>query len=453
MNLPVDLTIIVPVYNGSNYIFECLQSIKGNRSENIEVLIVNDGSNDDHLTRKIVKRYFPEFKYIELISNMGVAQALNIGIENASGTYISWISHDDRIKHNYVKETQNYIKNCNNKIFIHDFDIIDPHNNLVHKDIYLNTVGELGNSDNDIQSLFLYGRLNGCTLVIHRDIFLKYGKFNQAKKFTQDYDYWSRLINKEIFTFTNKNLIDYRIHDTNGTKENGFKEEGIELWSNLIQTDEFSELLKIPEYMNIFLFYLTTSPFKEILTLLRDSKRYTFTRIQLEMINKNLNSNLILFKSSKKFNERSLMDIFLLSIIHRLYGPIVYRKDVITMMNRLELSPLQNWIIKVILISKKLFNRLFWKILKKYSNLLSYTGSTKYMLLYNSTTTTEVNTYGELNRIAILENFFSVDYMSSFFSIKKYQDHKFLNYIKKRIFILKNMQLNGNYIILDKIDS
>jgi hypothetical protein len=75
------------------------------------------------------------------------------------------------------------------------------------------------------------------------------------------------------------------------------------------------------------------------------------------------------------------------------------------------------------------------------------------MLLYNSTTTTEANTYGELNRIAILENFFSVDYMSSFFSIKKYQDHKFLNYIKKRIFILKNMQLNGNYIILDKIDS
>jgi glycosyltransferase involved in cell wall biosynthesis len=441
MNLPVDLSIIVPVYNGSNYIFECLQSIKENRCENIEVVIVNDGSNDNQLTRKIVKRYFPEFKYIELISNTGTGQALNIGIENATGKYISWISHDDRLKHNYVKETQNFIKNCNNKIFVHDYDVIDSFNKLCQKDIYVNTFGELGNTDNDIQSLFLLGKLNGCTLVIPRDILLKYGKFNPEKKFTQDYDYWSRIINKEIFTFTNKNLVDYRVHESNTTKENGFREEGTELWNNLIQAEEFYELLKKPEYLNIFLFYLANSPFKESLTLLRDSKRYSLSRIQLEIVNKNLNNNLIFFKNSQKFKEKSLMDIFLLSIIYRLYAPLVYRKDLTTIMGRLELTPLQNWIIKVVLLSKKLFNRLFWKFFKKYS------------LSPLISRITEVNTYSELNEISILEDFFSVDCRSSFFSIKKYPNHKYLNYINRSIFILKNMQLNGNYIMLDKIDS
>ena len=440
MNSTIDLSIVVPVYNGSNYLFECLQSIKENRCENIEVVIVNDGSNDNHLTRKIVKRYFPEFKYIELISNAGVAHALNIGIENSTGTYIGWLSHDDRMKDNYVKETLNFIKNHKNEIFVHDYDLIDSFSKLTKKDIYKTAAGELGSSGNDINSLFLTGRLNGCTLVIRRDLFSKYGKFDQAKKYTQDYDYWSRLINKEIFTFTNKNLIDYRVHESNGTKDKEFEEEGVQLWNNLIQGDEFCELLKKPEYLNSFLFYLACSPFKESLTLLRNSKRYLLTDAQSVLINSDFQHNLILFKSNQKFKEKSSMDIFLLSIIYRFYAPLVYRKDLKTIIERLELTPFHIFILEVVIMSKKPFSRLFWKFIKMTSKSQAYSSATK------------VNDNSGPNQDqAILEHFFSIDYKSSFFSVKKYPDHKYLKYIKRRTFILKNMQLSGNYIILDKI--
>lgn len=92
------ISIIIPVYNGEKYIRKCLNSIINQNYENKEIIIVNDCSNDN--TKNICENYTQKYGYIKLINlpnNQGVSSARNIGIDKASGKYISFIDADDEI--------------------------------------------------------------------------------------------------------------------------------------------------------------------------------------------------------------------------------------------------------------------------------------------------------------------------------------------------------------------
>ncbi len=82
------VSIIIPVYNGSNYVKEAIDSALAQTYKNIEVIVVNDGSTDN--TEKIVKSYGDKIRYFYK-ENGGVASALNLAIENSKGEYISWL--------------------------------------------------------------------------------------------------------------------------------------------------------------------------------------------------------------------------------------------------------------------------------------------------------------------------------------------------------------------------
>lgn len=109
MNRP-KVSIIIPVYNGEKYIKECLDSVLSQTYQNIEILIINDGSTDN--TSKILGEY-PN-KKIKVISqdNNGVSAARNNGIKNASGDYITFLDIDDLLIETYINElVENLQKN------------------------------------------------------------------------------------------------------------------------------------------------------------------------------------------------------------------------------------------------------------------------------------------------------------------------------------------------------
>ena len=88
------VTIMIPVYNGSNYLKEAIESALAQTYKNKEVVVVNDGSTDDGKTAAIAKSFGNKIKYYEK-ENGGVSTALNLGIKKATGDYICWLSHDD----------------------------------------------------------------------------------------------------------------------------------------------------------------------------------------------------------------------------------------------------------------------------------------------------------------------------------------------------------------------
>jgi glycosyltransferase involved in cell wall biosynthesis len=89
------VSVIVPAYNAENFIGETLNSVLSQTHENIEVIVVDDGSRD--LTAAIIKNAVRRDRRVKLLrqSNLGVAAARNLAIERASGDYIAPLDSDD----------------------------------------------------------------------------------------------------------------------------------------------------------------------------------------------------------------------------------------------------------------------------------------------------------------------------------------------------------------------
>ena len=88
------VSIVIPVYNGSNFVREAIDSALAQTYDNVEIIVVNDGSTDEGKTREIALSYGDKIRYFEK-PNGGVSSALNMGISNMQGQYFSWLSHDD----------------------------------------------------------------------------------------------------------------------------------------------------------------------------------------------------------------------------------------------------------------------------------------------------------------------------------------------------------------------
>ncbi len=110
------ISIIVPFYNVENYIEECLQSIVSQIFIDFEVILIDDGSTDNSAT--ICERFCKtdaRFKYFKK-TNEGVSSARNLGLQNASGDFITFVDSDDIIHPNYLETLFKLTKQYNAEI-------------------------------------------------------------------------------------------------------------------------------------------------------------------------------------------------------------------------------------------------------------------------------------------------------------------------------------------------
>lgn len=101
------ISIIVPIYNTEKYLERCLQSLINQEYKNIEIILVNDGSNDNSLN--ICNEYKNKDERIIVIDkeHTGVADTRNIGISKATGNYIGFVDSDDYIDKDMFKKLIN----------------------------------------------------------------------------------------------------------------------------------------------------------------------------------------------------------------------------------------------------------------------------------------------------------------------------------------------------------
>lgn len=86
------VSVILPVYNGANYLRFAIESVLNQTLRDFELIVVDDGSTDS--SPDIIRSYGTRLKYLRK-ENGGVATAFNAGIKASSGRHISWLSHDD----------------------------------------------------------------------------------------------------------------------------------------------------------------------------------------------------------------------------------------------------------------------------------------------------------------------------------------------------------------------
>src|SRR6185312_14318520 len=119
------VSIIIPVYNGAQYLSEAIDSALAQSYQNIEVLVVNDGSTDAGATEAVAKSFGHSIRYFYK-PNGHVASALNFGVGQMRGQYFSWLSHDDRYVPSKIEVQMHAISELGPNVAVYgDFEILE----------------------------------------------------------------------------------------------------------------------------------------------------------------------------------------------------------------------------------------------------------------------------------------------------------------------------------------
>jgi len=208
------VSIVIPLYNGSNYVEQAIKSALAQTYENIEIIVVNDGSTDEGAGKTVCDQYADKIVYLEK-ENGGCASALNYGIAKAKGEFISWLSHDDLYYPEKVEKQvaiyEKYGLSTENTVISNVGVLIDsdgkeiPHPRRKDKGLY---------SSKQAFEYFLFKSCpNGCGLLIPKCIFDKNGHFDESLRFVLDWNLWVKLALLGVdFYFDDEELVCNRVH-------------------------------------------------------------------------------------------------------------------------------------------------------------------------------------------------------------------------------------------------
>lgn len=235
------VSIIVPVYNMEKYLEKCMDSLVNQTLEDIEIIVINDGSTDNSIN--ILNQYKNEYPNKIIVidqKNKGISAARNIGIDKANGKYIGFVDSDDYVKldmyeklYNKIEKSKSDIVVCNYTKYFMDgekFINLDMTKNIISSCIYdnpsmLNTI--YYGPCNKLYKKSLFEDIRFPIQKKYEDLNAILKVFFKAKKIDKvsDYLYIYRInengetltINKKIcdITFIIEDLINYIKQDDN----------------------------------------------------------------------------------------------------------------------------------------------------------------------------------------------------------------------------------------------
>ncbi|WP_304736607.1 glycosyltransferase [uncultured Desulfovibrio sp.] len=315
------VSIVIPVYNGSNYLREAIDSALAQTYDNIEILVINDGSNDNGATEAIAKSYGDKIRYFSK-ENGGVATALNMGIENMRGEYFSWLSHDDVYESDKIKvniEFLNCIKNKNTVLFS-NYKYINEYGDVIYTSnlSYTEARCNLNYGFYDV----LFGKLSGCTLLIAKELLDIHKGFNEKLRFTQDYDLWFRLFKEDEIEikFLEDILVQTRFHPVQDSRKQckAQQMEIFNLWRLMISSLDREKCEKI----GLSKLYILKQLHDDFFYHLKDNFNYF-------KIFDYVNSEIKKYASRKKY-----VGDYLVSVIIPFFNRIEYTIDAIKSVQR-----------------------------------------------------------------------------------------------------------------------
>lgn len=146
------VSIIVPVYNTSKYLKDCIESIVNQTYDNIEIIIINDGSTDNSLSICGKYKESDERVILKSIPNSGVSTARNVGLDLVTGDYVTFVDSDDWIEEDTIELGIQKITENNADIAIWSY-----YKNYDSKELSLSLVpGKSRNFHNDKEKEILY---------------------------------------------------------------------------------------------------------------------------------------------------------------------------------------------------------------------------------------------------------------------------------------------------------
>jgi len=194
------VSIILPTHNGAKYIRQSIESCLTQTYGNLELIIVDDASNDE--TPGIIRSYKdPRLKLITHVVNKKLPASLNAGFAASAGEYLTWASDDNYYAPNAIEKLASFL-DCHRRVaFVYaNYFSIDEHNTVI------NPV-----STEQPQELVYRSALGPCFLY-RRKVYEVVGDYDPHLFLVEDYDYWLRVRKHFRMVKINDYLCYYRIH-------------------------------------------------------------------------------------------------------------------------------------------------------------------------------------------------------------------------------------------------
>ena len=165
------ISIIVPVYNVELYLEKCLLSLVNQTLQEIEILVVNDGSQDQ--SQKIIDKFqqeYPDRIFGFMKENGGLSDARNFGIDRAKGQYLGFVDSDDYVSEMMFEEMYNLAEKHNAEMAICNLQKVDENGSVTQKLTQLPNFPEKIVLENNL-SVFSDISYFACNKLFRRELF------------------------------------------------------------------------------------------------------------------------------------------------------------------------------------------------------------------------------------------------------------------------------------------
>lgn len=286
----IKVSIIIPVYNVEKYISKCLDSLVNQTLEEIEIIVVNDGSPDN--SQKIIDKYVK--KYPNIIKsfvqeNGGQGSARNFGLTKANGEYIGYVDSDDFIELDMYEKMYNKAKE-------EDLDIVICGSYNVTED-GIKTIDLDKIIFDDKKTNAFFGRMAVWNKIYKKEL-LEKNKFEfRSKVWYEDLDFTIKAVSRaKKIDYINEPFYDYLIRQ-GSTMNNSNVDRNLEIllaFDQIIKDKKLKKYEDIIEYLAIDHIYISAI----VRIILADASNDK----KIEIINKlvkYINDNFSNYKSNK----------------------------------------------------------------------------------------------------------------------------------------------------------
>lgn len=238
------VSVIIPCFNSERFLFNTLASVKDQEYENIEIIIIDDGSTDSSV--KIAQEF--KAKEIKVFSQVkkGACAARNFGLSLATGEYIMFLDSDDLISKNKIGEQVRVIQKYGNETlpfcgwgrFFKSIDDFVFEDQIINK-FYEKPVQYL------IDCWSGKGMWQTSVFLMHRDLVEKAGRWNEELIINQDGEFFARVILKAKKLLFTEGEVYYRSGNKNSISGS---EKTFEKAASLLKSYQLYQKHLIPQF-------------------------------------------------------------------------------------------------------------------------------------------------------------------------------------------------------------
>lgn len=287
------VSILVPVYNVSLYIEQCVISLFNQTFDDIEYIFVNDDSQDDSMSKLYnLLELYPlrknQVKILHHAANRGLAAARNTALDASTGEYISIVDSDDFVEPKMIEQLYNKAIEENADIVVSDYFIEYKHKSEITTD-YVSK-----NKDENIKNIIIYNQ--SCTALWNK-LFRRNLYIRSDCRVPEGLNYFEdRYVTTRLYFFANRivkvneafyHYSQYNVNAITKTKNQMHFENVLQFWNSLDQFlkdynvyDKYQKIMELPKIQSKVRLIIDTHSYK-----LRKQYSFIFKEFEMNYLN------------------------------------------------------------------------------------------------------------------------------------------------------------------------